>query len=77
MKSWKLMGPWVVSAVKLGASELILSDMMVPPRLSAAWLGVSLEIRVRFETELYTLVSGPENTRSCRLKSFFLIRRRP
>jgi hypothetical protein len=25
--SWKLMGPWVVSAVKLGASPLILSDM--------------------------------------------------
>ena len=25
--SWKLMGPWVVSAVKLGASLLILSDM--------------------------------------------------
>ena len=25
--SWKLIGPWVVSAVKLGASLLILSDM--------------------------------------------------
>jgi hypothetical protein len=25
--SWKLMGPWVVSAVKFGASLLILNDM--------------------------------------------------
>ena len=28
IQSWKLIVPWVVSAVKFGASELILSDMV-------------------------------------------------
>ena len=32
--SWKSMGPWVVSAVKSGASELILSVIAV-----VLWLG--------------------------------------
>src|SRR5580704_17178167 len=36
IQSWKVMGPWVVSAVKFGASELILSDMIFSPPVSTA-----------------------------------------
>ena len=45
IQSWKLIVPWVVSAVKFGASELIRSDMMLSLSLQPApehWIATAM-----------------------------------
>jgi len=37
IQSWNVMRPWVVSAVKFGASLLIRNAMDTPPSITTQW----------------------------------------